>query len=108
MRQAQPQPQRYIDPNIRDPRISDTQAGISPGDLPSWTDLFNDPFLMLLQLMMLTKENCEQSFKVQPPSQAREQCVTAWTILCLQAHKNGWHMSNLRLLNMVESVDAKG
>lgn len=39
--------------NTIDARMEDEAKGLTPGDLPSWVDAASDPFLMLLQLLML-------------------------------------------------------
>ena len=42
-----------MDPEACDSMLADESAGLSPEDRPSWPDIAEDPFLMLLHLKML-------------------------------------------------------
>ncbi len=53
-----------LDSNLRPARLADESLGACPGDLPSWSDAAEDPYLLFLQLMMVAKGHSRRQTQV--------------------------------------------
>lgn len=62
------------DCNVRQPRLEDESSGICPGDLPSWRDIADDPYLLFLQLTMVAEGCRRQQIVVSQSPQLTSSC----------------------------------
>lgn len=60
-------PKRPSDSNAREPFVRHWSSGITPEDMPAWGQVVEDPYLLFLQLMMVSTEPPAKSVsKVDP------------------------------------------
>ena len=65
-RDAYTEDREGVDCNVRQPRLENESSGACPGDLPSWRDLAEDPYLLFLQLTMVAEGHGRQQIIVSP------------------------------------------